>query len=577
MNTGYSFDMAQTSARWVSDAVVDLLCDAGIEYAAFNPGASFRGLHDSLVHHRPDGPKPILCLNEVIAVSVGQGYAKATGRPMVVLLHDVVGLQHGSMAIYNAWCDRVPMLVLGGTGPVSTPARRPWIDWIHTARVQGNVVRDYVKWDDEPHDAESIPRSLARALTLTQAAPAGPVYICLDAGLQEDELPGGFDWEGMAAHPVPTPPAPTAEDAQAMATLLREARRPLIVTDFAGADPDAFELLIQLAEAAWVPVLDAGARLNFPTSHPLNVTYDAEAISEADAVIGIDVDDLDGAARRTSAQRVMHAGLGHLRTRGWSHDFQELPSLERHITSNARNAVESLLAALRAGPVDAQVLEERRARHSDAPGARLQASREAALRDEAEDAIPVPRLLAEMWPLLEDRDVTVVHGEPPPWGHERRLWALDRARSHLGSAAGGGLGDGPGHAIGAAIGLRGTGQLCLNLQPDGDLMMTPSALWTAAHAQLPLLTVVLDNREYRNTIDHARRLGDARRRSEAGRRIGAAFDDPPIDHAGLARAMGMWATGPVSRPDEIAPAFQGALAEIDAGRPALVQVHTPQG
>jgi acetolactate synthase-1/2/3 large subunit len=182
-----------------------------------------------------------------------------------------------------------------------------------------------------------------------------------------------------------------------------------------------------------------------------------------------------------------------------------------------------------------------------------------------------------MWQLLQDRDVTVVHGEPPPWGHERRLWAFDRPRSHLGSAAGGGLGDGPGHAIGAALGLRGTGQLCLNLQPDGDLMMTPSALWTAVHAQLALLTVVLDNREYRNTVDHAQRLGDARHRPKEGRRIGAAFDDPPIDHAGLARAMGMWATGPVTRPEEIAPAFEAALAEIDAGRPALVQVHTPQG
>lgn len=556
---------------------MDLLCDAGIEQAAFNPGASFRGLHDSLVHHRDDGPHPVLCLNEVIAVSVGQGYAKATGRPMAVFLHDVVGLQHGSMAIYNAWCDRVPMLVLGGTGPVSTPARRPWIDWIHTALVQGNIVRDYVKWDDQPHDAGSVPRSLARALTLTRAAPAGPVYICLDAGLQEEPLEGGFGWEGMAAHPVPEPAAPSPADAAAMAALLREAERPLLVSDFAGDDPEAFTLLVELAEIAGVPVLDGGARLNFPTTHPLNVTYDVEAIGAVDAVLGIDVDDFAGALARTAATRAIHAGLGHLRTRGWSHDFQELPSLERHVTAAARPALEAVLGVLRERPVADDVLAARRARFDTAPGALQDAARASALREEADHAVTVPRLLAELWPMVRDRSLTVVHGEPPPWGHERRLWAFDEPRTHLGSAAGGGLGDGPGHAVGAALGLRESGRLCIDLQPDGDLLMAPSALWTAVHEQLPLLTVVLDNREYRNTIDHANRLGDARGRPREGRRVGAAFDDPAVDHAGLARAMGMWATGPVSRPDEIEPAFTEALAEIDAGRPALVQVRTPQG
>lgn len=562
-------------SRWVSDAVVDLLCDADIEYAAFNPGASFRGLHDSLVHHRPDGPRPLLCLNETIAVSVGHGYGKATGRPMAVLLHDVVGLQAGCMAIYNAWCDRVPLLVLGGTGPVSTPARRPWIDWIHTALVQGNLVRDYVKWDDQPADAGSIPRALTRALTLTQAAPRAPVYVSLDAGLQEEPLSEPFEWEGMTAHPVPGPPAPTPEDAAAMAALLRESERPLIASDFAGDDPEAFALLVQVAEMACVPVLDGGARLNFPSSHPLNVTYDPQVVSNSDAVLGVDVDDMAGVLSRTGAQRAIHAGLGHLRVRGWSHDYQELPVLERHVTAAARPALAAVLDALRADPVADDVLARRRAEHDRPAGERLQAARDAALGEEAEDAVPVPRLLAELWPLLKDRDVTVVHGEPPPWGHDRRLWALDEPRSHLGSAAGGGLGDGPGHAVGAALGLRGSGRLCVNLQPDGDLLMTPSALWTAVHAELPILTIVLDNREYRNTVDHAHRIGDARGRPLEGRRIGATFADPAVDHAGLARSMGMWSSGPVTRPDDVLGTFAEALAVIDEGRPALVQVHTP--
>src|SRR4051794_27841183 len=374
-----------------------------------------------------------------------------------------------------------------------------------------------------------------------------------------------------------SPPAPAREDVAAMSALLREAERPLIVTDFAGDDPAAFALLVELAEAACAPVLDGGARLNFPTSHPLNVTYDTAAVSQADAVLGLDVDDLAGAIHRTAATRAIHAGLGHLRVRGWSHDFQELPALARHVTAAARPTLEALLSALRESPVPEEVLADRRSRWDLPPGARLAAARESALREDTDDAVTVPRLLAELWPLIHDRGVTVVHGEPPPWGHERRLWAFDAPRTHLGSAAGGGLGDGPGHALGAALGLRGSGRACLNLQPDGDLMMAPSALWSAVHEGLPLLTVVLDNREYRNTIDHANRLGDARARPRDGRRIGAAFDDPAIDHAALARAMGMWSAGPVSTPADIEPVFTEALAEVDAGRPALVQVRTPQG
>ncbi|HEY7618611.1 MAG TPA: thiamine pyrophosphate-binding protein [Solirubrobacteraceae bacterium] len=569
--------MSPRPGSWVSDAVVDVLVEAGIEHAAFNPGASFRGLHDSLVHHREDGPAPLLCLHEGVAVAVAHGYAKACGRPMAAIVHDVVGLQHASMAIYNAWCDRVPMLVLGGTGPVSTVHRRPWIDWIHTALVQGNQVRDYVKWDDQPADAASIPRSLARALTLTRSAPPGPVYVCLDAGLQEEPLPGAFEWEGMAAHPVPAAAAPGPDDVRAMAALLREAERPLIATDFAGDDPEAFAALVELAEATGAGVLDCGARLNFPTSHPLNVTYEPDAVRHADAVLGIDVDDFAGALQRTGARRAIHAGVGHLRVRGWSNDFQELPALERHVTAAAAPAIAALTAAFRAEPLAEEVGAERRSRHPSEPGARLADARAAALRETADGAVPVPRLLAELWPVLRDRAVTVVHGEPPPWGHERRLWALDEPRSHLGSAAGGGLGDGPGHAIGAALALHGSGRLCLNLQPDGDLLFTPSALWTAVHARLPLLTVVLDNREYRNTVDHAQRIAEARDRPPGRRRVGAVIDDPPIAHADLARSMGMWAIGPLTDPAQLRTALDEALAEIDAGRPALIHVLTPRG
>jgi benzoylformate decarboxylase/acetolactate synthase-1/2/3 large subunit len=167
-----------------SDLVVDLLRAVGITHVALNPGATFRGLHDSLVNHGKGDPELILTLHEEIAVALAHGYAKARGAPMAAAVHDIVGLQHASMAIFNAFCDRAPILVLGATGPMDAARRRPWIDWIHTALVQGTQVRDYVKLDDQPASVAAIPEALLRCWRLARTEPQGPVYLCLDAGLQ---------------------------------------------------------------------------------------------------------------------------------------------------------------------------------------------------------------------------------------------------------------------------------------------------------------------------------------------------------------------------------------------------------
>jgi thiamine pyrophosphate-dependent acetolactate synthase large subunit-like protein len=215
----------------------------GIEAVALNPGSSFRGIHDSLVNyesgHKPN-PEMILCCHEEIAVAVAHGYFKATGKIMPAIVHNVVGLQHASMAIYNAWCDRTPVMVMGGTGPMNSSKRRPWIDWIHTAQVQGNIVRDFVKWDDQPFGVEAIPSSIMRGYRIAMSDPHGPVYLCFDVSDQEAAI------EKEIPLPDPSrfrPPAPLQAEAEAIkeaARLLASAQNPVIIADYVGRALPAF-------------------------------------------------------------------------------------------------------------------------------------------------------------------------------------------------------------------------------------------------------------------------------------------------------------------------------------------------
>src|ERR1700693_2084314 len=174
--------------RWQSDIIVDLIKQFGFPYIALNPGASFRGLHDSLVNYGGNNPPMLLCQHEKIAVQIAHGYAKATGRPMVAIVHDVVGLLHATMGIYYAYVDRCPVFVIGATGPMDESRRRPSVDWIHTANVNGEQLRHYVKWDYQPSSIEGVPDSFARAYAAMMTEPQGPIYMCYDAWLQEQPL-----------------------------------------------------------------------------------------------------------------------------------------------------------------------------------------------------------------------------------------------------------------------------------------------------------------------------------------------------------------------------------------------------
>ena len=217
-----------TAAAWGSDVIAELLRALEFPYIALTPGASFRGLHDSLVNYLGNArPELLLCVHEESAVALAHGYARVTGKPLPVALHANVGLMHATMAIFNAWCDRIPMLLLGGVGPIDAVKRRPWVDWIHTSRDLGAIVRGYTKWDDQPASVAAALEAIVRAERIATTLPQGPVYVSLDAALQEEELAQPVVLPALDRYRVAVPAAPPAEAVHEVAEQLRAARRHL--------------------------------------------------------------------------------------------------------------------------------------------------------------------------------------------------------------------------------------------------------------------------------------------------------------------------------------------------------------
>jgi thiamine pyrophosphate-dependent acetolactate synthase large subunit-like protein len=575
-----------------SDLIVDVLRRLGIEYAALNPGATFRGLHDSIVNYGGNrGPELIQCGHEEIAVAMAHGYAKATGRPMAAILHDLVGLQHGSMAIFNAWCDRVPLLVLGGTGPMAVEQRRPWIDWIHTALVAGQTVRDYVKWDDQPASLASIPEALLRAYRITTTEPCGPVYVCFDAALQEMRMT-----EALAVPDVARfqPPARLQADDAALdeaAAVLVAARFPVIVAEYVGRHPDAAAALVELAEALAAPVIDlyAHGRGNMPNTHPLDLTEAAaEVLGAADAVLALDVQDLFGALARVDrvtrraepivppGARIVRVSLDDLAIRSWAADYQRVTPVDLPILADTALALPALVERVRRLARDGGDRRARRERLAARHAALRQAARAAADRVWHETPISPARLAAEVWEAISGQDWVLVYGVLDGW--PRRLWEWERHDRYLGYSGGAGLGYGPGASLGAALAHRADDRLCLAFQPDGDLLYTPQALWTAAHHAIPLLVIVCNNRTYGNDEVHQAVIARARGRPVENRVIGIRLDDPPVDYATMAQSFGVHAEGPIETPAQIGPALARAVRRVLRDRqPVLVDVVIQSG
>jgi thiamine pyrophosphate-dependent acetolactate synthase large subunit-like protein len=559
--------------EWGSDVIALTLRNLGLKYVSLNPGASYRGLHDSLVNFLGNEmPQMILCLHEEHAVAIAHGYAKVTGEPMAVALHSNVGLMHATMAIFDAWCDRAPVVLLGATGPVDAARRRPWIDWIHTARDQGALIRDFIKWDDQPASPEAAIESIYRAGLIARTAPRGPVYLNFDVSLQEAALETPVVPPDASRFAPAAPSRPSAQAVGAAADLLLKAKHPLILAGRVSRDRGGWDARVELAERLGARVLtDRKAAAAFPTDHPLHaappVTFMTPGVAEilrgADAILALDWIDLAGtmagAWKEIPPVPVIHASLDQYSHNGWSMDHQGLPPVDVPLLVEPEAAIADLLDVVRKERPDRPALPARTAAPDGAaPSGDLVVS-------------DIARGLREA---VRERPVTLIRASG---GWPVGAWHFREPLDYLGVDGGGGIGSGPGISVGAALALKGSDRLPVAVLGDGDYLMGVNALWTAAHYQLPLLIVVANNRSYFNDEVHQDRIARARGRNPDNRWIGQRIADPEPDLAKLADAQGLTGIGPVTDRAGLAEALTCAVAAVEDGGACVVDVRvTPQ-
>ncbi len=569
-----------------SDVIVDMLHRYNLPYAALNPGASYRGLHDSLVNYGQNYPHMMLCQHEETAVQIAHGYARAARKPMVAIVHNLVGLLHSNMAIYYAYIDRAPIFIIGATGPLNETKRRPKIDWIHTANCQGSAIREYVKWDTQPATVDGIPEAFARAYSVMMTQPQGPTYTVYDAWLQEEKLDHKVELPSPSNAKVPTKIAPDLAALQQAAKMLVNAKKPVLLAEYAGRSEEGFHALVELAETVQAPVWDLDTRQNFPGNHPLNLSMTEGVFDGADLVLGLDVQDwerpttkLVSVSRKVTKKtakncKFVDIGFAELKISGWSLDHQRLVDADLRILADTDIAIPALTKLCKQLLNKNPRLKAQAKRRGEQVAKKHHAARAAwakeGRRNRNTSPITLPVLATEVWDVIKDEDWVLSAGALEDWA--RRIWSFDKPYRHPGKSLG--TSTQIGMSLGVALAHRDKGRLVVDLQPDGDLMFDAGALWVAAKHNLPMLIVMYNNKAYYNDWEHQIRMAKLRKTPVDRAYIGMDLSDPDPDFATLARSMGWYGEGPIDQAKDVGPALRRAIARVKAGQPALIDTIT---
>lgn len=572
-----------------SDFMVDLLKRSGIPYVAIMAGASFRGLQESIVNYGGNtAPELIVCPHEEISAAICHGYAKVAGKPMACLLHSTVGLQHASMAIYNAWCDRVPMMVLAANTTNATK-RRPGVEWTHTAQDVAAMVREYVKYDDNPVSLQHYAESYMRAYEISMTPPYEPVLIVADSELQEEDMGDSAKLSPPKRAPV-EPSAASASAIGRVADILVSAETPLIVADRAARSQEGVDLLVQLAELLNAPVVDQAGRMNMPTAHYLNHTSRQQRlVASADVILGLELTDIWGTvnslsdtierdwirvAREDAKVIGISANYGYVRS--VVQDAQRYYAADLTIDADAQACLPQIIEA-----VETRLTSTRRRAIAGKTEGLKRVHAEMRAADAAEaakgwDASPVStaRLSMELWEQIKDLDWGLVSNTVFISRWPQRLWDIEKHHQYIGGEGGYGVGYTVPASVGAGLAHREAGRFAISIPGDGDLMMLPSTFWTMAHHSVPVLTVVHNNRAWHQETMHLKRMSSRRNRGPDSWHVGTVISEPFVDYAAMARSMGVWAEGPISDPEKLAGAISRALAVVRSGKPALLDILT---
>ena len=557
---------------WGSDVAAQMLRRFGFRYVSMNPGASYRGLHDSIVNHLGNEmPTMLLCVHEDHAVGIAHGYAKATGEPMACILHSNVGLMHGMMGLYNAWCDRVPMFVLGATGPVDSTKRRPWVDWVHTSADQGGLIRDIVKFDNQPASPAALIEAMCRANIATRTAPNAPVYICLDAGLQEAALDKMPAWPDIARFQPAASPGPARDALQRATALLAAAGRPLVLFGRGSRTVADWEARVKLVERLGACVMtDLRTAAVFPTDHAAHAvppaasgsTADRRLLDQADVVLSLEWCDLGGLVHpptidRPPRYKIINVSLDQALQNGAHMGFQQLPPADVFMAASADETVHRLLDVLGPGRRDPW-------HPSLIKPAKIDVSR-----------ISVPLVASVLRGAFEEPDAVVLACVSRNWPCD--VWPFRDPMAYHGKDGGGGIGSMPSIAVGVALAAHERGRHTVAVIGDGDFIMGGHALWTAVRHRIPLLVLINNNRSYFNDEMHQESVARRRGRPVQNRWIGQRLSDPEMDLAKFAEMQGATGIGPVRAAADVKSAIDEGVAILKSGGVCLIDFHIDPG
>jgi acetolactate synthase-1/2/3 large subunit len=569
---------ARTITRAGSDLMVQAVRDLGIEYVAANPGSSFEGLQESFINYGNPAnrmPEFITALHEESAVTMAHGYAKAEGKPMLALLHGTIGIQHAAMSIYQAYYDRVPVLMLAGNDPDFIAA--------HTAHDMAGIVRSYTKWDAEPKTLDEALAAIQRAYNEAITPPLGPTLVVLSSDLQKDNAPN----TKIPAYKAPQFVTIDATRAKEIAKGLVEAKNPRIAVGRLRT-PEGVKRAVELAELVGASTSTAATNgpMSYPQRHALcgpgaDTTYDYTlGLETGGAQVSVTGPNL---AKVAAARDTVNIGFGGISGdgggrggrggRGGNTDGVRIEADAEASLPLIIEQVKNQLTSDQKARIQERAAKHARANH-EARVTAIQQAVEAKRAGWNGSPISTARIYAELWPLIMNEDWCLASPSNFSGGHNAQLWDHNKPYSYLGGQGAGGMGYGAPASVGAALAAKARGRIVVNVQTDGDLNYAPGVLWTAAHHKLPMLTVMHNNRAWHQEYMFVEYMAGVRGRGAVNAHIGSTLREPYLDYAKMAAGYGMSGEGPITDPAKLSAALKRGVASAKRGEPYLIDVIT---